>query len=317
MTRLEGWAARRRTRIRGLNPALLTVSVVKRFGEVRATGLAAEMTYYALISLVPFVIALGAAVGFLEVFIGPAQVAELENTIIRGLQGVFSPEVTVQIIEPLVRGLLAEERTGAAIVSLLATFLFASAVFRAAIQALDDAYGVPERRGVVQVWGLAYLLALTSVIVIIIGLSFIVIGPLLGGGRFLADWLGLGRAFEIVWAVGRWPAVLSIGTLYLAWLYSAGPNLRARWRHSFPGAVLASVGVVVIAIGLRFYLQVAGPRAPAVGDAAEAVQAASQTIGALLAVVLWIWLSSIAVLLGGIVNAEISRQRDDIPEPVA
>jgi membrane protein len=313
LTRAETWATARETRFLGVNPALLALSVLRRFNAVRATGLAAEMTYYALVSLVPFILALGAAVGYLEAIIGQEQVAAVEEAIILGLRSIFAPEVTAQFVEPLVRGLLAEERTGTAVLSLFATFLLASAVFRAVIRALDDAYAVPERRGFLHVWGLAYLFALTSVVVIALGIALVVVGPLLGGGQIIAGWLGLGRVFEVVWAVGRWPALLAVGTAYLAWLYSKGPNVRAGWRHSLPGALVATVGGVLIAVGLRFYLQIAGPRSPAVGDAADALQTISQTLGSILAVMLWIWLTSTAILLGGILNAEANRQRGDMP----
>lgn len=317
LTRLESWAARREQRVRGVNPFLMVVGAGRRFARVRVPGLAAEMTYYGLVSLVPFVIALGAAVGFLGLVIGPAEVRAVENALIRAMEGIFSQEITADVVEPLVRGLLAQSRTGVALLSLLATFLFASAVFRAVIRVLDEAYGVPERRGFLKVWGMAYLMAVASVVVVVVGLAFVVIGPLLGGGRIIADWLGLGPAFAAVWAFGRWPVVLALATAFLAWVYTAGPNVRTRFREAIPGALLAALGSVLIAAGLRLYLAVAGPRAPAVGDAAEAVQAASQTVGAVLAVVLWMWLTSVAVLVGGVVNAEITRQRGDRVERVA
>jgi len=317
LTRLERRAEDRPARLGEVNPYLVGVRAFRRFGEVRVTGLAAEMTYYALVSLVPFVIALGAGVGFLEIILAADQVAQVENAIIRALESVFNPEITQEVLEPLVRGLLAEARTGAAILSLLATFLFSSAVFRAVIRVLDDAYRVPERRGVVHVWGLAYVLSLASVVVLVLGLSLMVIGPLLGGGYWIAGLLGLGDVFAMVWAIGRWPVMIALATLYLAWVYTAGPNVRTRFRDALPGALLAALGAILISVGLRVYLEVAGPRAPAVGDAAEAVQAASQTVAAILAVVLWIWLTSVVVLTGGVLNAEISRARGDRLERVA
>jgi hypothetical protein len=143
--RLMSWTRERPARIRGHNPWLVTVGVAQRFVDVRVTGLAAEMTYFALLSLVPLLVALGAGLGLLERLLGPEQVIRLEDTMITALAAVFSPDVTSEVMAPLVRSLLREERAGLAVGSLLVTFWLASRVFRAAIRALDDAYGVEER----------------------------------------------------------------------------------------------------------------------------------------------------------------------------
>lgn len=124
--RLEGWAERRSGRVRGRNPWLIGVRTARRFVDVRVTGLAAEMTYYALLSLVPLLVAFGAGLGLLERLLGTAQVRNIEDTVIRALEGVFSTDVTDEVMAPLVRSLLQEERTGLAVGSLLITFWLAS-----------------------------------------------------------------------------------------------------------------------------------------------------------------------------------------------
>jgi membrane protein len=308
--RIEHWAGRQNWRIGEINPLLVAIRVGRRFSDVRVPGLSAEMSYYALISLIPFLVAVGASFGMAERIIGVEQVQEIEDGVIRGLQQVFSPELTNEVLGPLVQTLLYESRTGVAILSLLVTFFLASAVFRALIRALDDAYQVPERRRGLYLWGMAYLFALGSILVLTSVLSLVVVGPLLGGGTRLAEWVGLGEAFALIWAIGRWPAVFLIAIAYLGWVFRVAPNVRNRWRQSLPGATLATIGIIFISLGLRFYLDVAGPRGPEFGQEQEALTIASQTIGALLAVILWMWLIGMAVLTGGLLNAEIRRDRD-------
>jgi membrane protein len=309
--RVEEWAEERPARIRGHNPWLVLVRIGRRFVEVRVTGLAAEMTYYGLLSLVPLLVALGAGLGLLERVLGPEQVLRVENAMIAGLEVVFSPDLTQDVMAPLVRGLLHEERTGLAIGSLIVTFWLASRVFRAAIRALDDAYRVEERRRLLTQVGLAYVFALGMVVVSALVMSMVVVGPLLGGGRALAEWLGVGRVFEVAWGIGRWPLLFVIGAAFLTWLYRTRPNVRNTWRECVPGAVVGAVGMVLVAVGFRVYLELAGPQAPQLGDAQEAVQVAAQTVGAVLATVLFAWLTSIVILLGGVVNAELAWSADD------
>jgi membrane protein len=311
--RVERWAGRRRARFGTHNPWLLALNVGRGFGDVRVMGLGAEMAYYSLVSLIPLVAALGAGLGLLERLLGADRAGEVEDAMIRSLQGVFSPELTTDVLEPLVRGLIAEERAGLALGGLVLTLWFAGGSFRAVIRALDEAYRVPERRGMVAQWGIAFLLTLGAVVVTTVLLAAVVVGPLLGVGRWLAGELGVGGAYELAWTLGRWPVVFAVATAYLAWVYHAGPNVRMRWRDCLPGAVFGTVSAVLIAAGLRLYLELAGPQVPQIGDPQEAVQIASQTIGAVLAVVLWLWLTSCAVLTGGILNAELAK---DSPEGV-
>ncbi len=309
MGRVREWAERRGQRIRGHNPWVVAVRTANRFLEVRIMGLGAEMAYYALLSIIPLVATLGAAMGTLERVIGAAQVSQLEDLLVQSLERIFSPELTASVMEPLVRGLLAQERTGFAIGGLLVTFWFAGGAFRAATRALDEAYKVPERRGTLSQWVVAYGLTVGAVVGLVILLSLVVVGPLLGGGHAIAEWLGLGVLFQVAWVTVRW-LVVGVGAIaYLVWVYRIAPNVRNGWRDCVPGAILAAVGTLLITVGFRFYLDFAGPAAPELGDAGAAVQLVSQTIGAILAAMLWIWLVSCVVLTGGVFNAELDRSR--------
>src|SRR5690606_4773274 len=192
--RLERRAARQPRRIRGRNPAAVALHVVRRFVDVRVTGLAAEMTYYTLLSLVPLTTALGAGLGALEGLVGAERVTEIEEALVDGVEALLSEELSADVAAPLVRELLREQRTGVAIGGLLVALWLAGRVFRAAIRALDDAYEVEERRTLLQQWGLSLAFLLGGIVVGILSLAMFVIGPLLGGGRRVAEWAGFGGA---------------------------------------------------------------------------------------------------------------------------
>jgi membrane protein len=309
MDRIEAWASARSARIRGYNPWLVSVLVVRRFMEVRVLGLGAEMAYFALVSTLPLVATLGATMGTLERVLGAERVGMLEDFLVDALARVFSPDLTATVMAPLVRGLLAEERAGFAIGGLLITLWLAGGAFRAATRALDDAYQVPERRGAVSQWVVAYGLTVGAVVGVVLLVSLVVVGPLLGGGHRIADWFGLGSAFAMTWDIVRWLVVFAGAVVYLVWVYRVAPNVQNGWRDCVPGAFLATVLILLITVGFQTYLEVAGPTAPSLGDADAAVQMVSLTIAAVLATVLWVWLVSIAVLTGGVLNAELDRSR--------
>jgi membrane protein len=311
LDRLEARAGRSRLRLGGHSLALLTVRSARRIVDVRITGLAAEMTYYMVLSLIPLLTALGAGMALIRVIVGAEGVTRMENALVGAVEGVLSPQLSEDVVVPFVQDLLRQERLGIAIGGLVVALWLASRVFRAAIRALDDTYQVTERRKLWQQWLLALGFAVMAVVTVVVLLALVVVGPLLGGGPRIAEWIGAGRAFEVTWAVARWPVVFAVCTAFLMWLHRAGPNVRNTWRQTLPGALAATTLIVILTLTFRYYLDVAGPGGPELNEAGGAVRDVAQFIGAALAGLLYIWLASIAVLLGGVINAEWMRSRAD------
>lgn len=319
LDRADAWARRHPVRVGGRELLPFVLRCLRRVIDVRVTGLAAEMTYYALLSVVPLTSALGASLGYLERFTDPGRVTQIEDGVVEAVSRVLADEVAQDALVPLVRGLLREERTGFAVGSVLLTLFLASRMFRAAIRALDDAYTVPERRGLLMQGVLGVALAIGALVTLVTVLVLVVVGPLLGGGEQIAGRLGLGDAFTTTWALARWPVAVSVAVAYLTLLYRYGPHLPAgtTWRRAVPGAVVGTLGLLLVAAGFAVYLQVAGPSGPQV-DGRGAVQVAAQVLGAILAGVLWLWVSAIVILTGGVVNAELDDRpavRRDVDAP--
>lgn len=305
------WAGRRRARIAGYNPWEVLVRLWRGVVHDRVSGLAAEMAFFALLSFVPLLVAIGAGLGYMERLIGEEQVRQAETAIIGGLAVVFSPDLTSEVIAPLVQGLLSQQRGGLAIGSLVVAIYLASRVFMATIRALDLAYRVENHRGLLKQRALAILLSFAAVIVFVLTLSLLVVGPLLGGGRVLSDQLGLGDAFAILWAVGRWPLLVVFVVAFLTLLYRLGPHVDNRLRECLPGAVLGVVLWILVSVGFRLYLEVGGPQAPQFGDEEEALRMAGRMVGAVVAAVLWVYLSGMTMLVGGELNAELALMREE------
>lgn len=320
--RAEQWVEARSDSRGGL-VVLVAVRSVRRATDVRITGLAAEMSYYALISLVPLITALGASLGSLERVLGTETVQQIERTLVDTVAAVFAEQVASDVLGPLIEQLLYEERAGLALGSILIALWLASRMFRAAIRALDDAYRVPERRSLVQQYVLGIALALGAVLTLVAILVLVVVGPLLGDGQEIAERFGLGAAFEVAWAAARWPVLALITTTYLTVLYRYGPNVRTTWTRCLPGAAFGTAGLVLVAVGFAAYLRVVGGDAPgSVGADDSAVTVAAQVIGLVLVGIVWVWLSGIVTLSGGVVNAEVDRARQERvggggPEPLS
>ena len=282
----------------------VVVRAAHRFSAVRVPGLAAEMAYYLVLSLVPLVTALGASLGLVGGLLGEGSVQRMEQALTGAVEAVLGPDLADDAAVPLLEELLQQQQVGTALGGLAGALFLGSRAFRSAMRALGDAYQVEDRRGLVRLWGLALALTVAAVGVVTAVLGVVVVGPLLGGGRWLADRLGWSSAFEATWSLGRWPFVLLVCAALLVWLYQAGQQAETSWRDSVPGAVVATGALVVLLAGFRVYVDAGGSASPDVEGGPAAVQAAGRFIGTALALMLLAWAASLVVLLGGVLNAE-------------
>lgn len=303
------WAEQRDARIAGRNPWLVSVNVMRNSVEDRVGGLAAEMAFWALLSMLPMLVTIAALLGYAEKLVGDERLRAGQDAMVRGASVVFSPDLTREVIRPFIGGLLQEGRGGVALTGLVVALYLASRVFTATIRALDLAYRTEERRGLVTQRLIALGLAGGFVVVIVLGLLLVVVGPLLGGGQTLADRWGFGAAFQFTWFVLRWPFLITVMTLFLAAVYLWGPNVDNRLRDCLPGALLGVLTWILVSVSLRIYLAAGGGETVAVSSEDQAVALVARAIGTVVAALLWTFVTGLAILLGGELNAELERTR--------
>lgn len=308
--RLLARADASRWRVGEWNVPSLVLRSVQRAGAIRITALAAEMGFYALISLVPITTALGSSLGSLRRLIGDEQVEQIRTFLVDGLATIFAQQVASEVLAPLVDGLLSENRTGLAIGALAVTLYLTSRILWAALRALDDAYRVTSRRHVVAQYLLALAFTIGALAALLVIIALVVVGPFLGGGDAVARAFGLGDAFRFSWDVLRWPVAFLLVTLFLSLLYRYAPHVDNTWRHCLPGAAVGSIGILLVSALFSLYVRVATPTT-LTDEAGNAlvVQAAAQMLSLVVAGTLWLWVASIVVILGGVVNAEMHDVR--------
>lgn len=307
--RLLGWAGRRPERIVGHNPWELPVRLARSCAEDRVPGLAAEMAFYALLALVPLLVAVGAGLGTLESLLASERIEGIQGSVVGVLAQILGPGLANETFRPLVRGLLSQQRSGLALTGLVIALYLASRVVGVALLALDIAYNAPDGRGALTRRLLGVVYAALGVVVVVLTFALAIAGPLLGGGEALAYRLGYGDAFALAWQIARWPVLVAVVVGFFVLVYRLGPNVQQRWRDCLPGAMLALVLWLAVSLGLRLYLQLTGGvQSPSFPDE-EAVAAAGQMVSALIALVLWIYLSAMTMLVGGEFNAELAHSR--------
>lgn len=262
----------------------------------RLTGLAAEVAFFGVLSLFPGLLMVAAALGSLDSLVGSKIAATTEREILHFLDLILTDQASGAV--DAVARLFDRDNSGLLTVASLVALLILSRGFSTVLRALNLAYDVTERRTwwKVRLWSLA--LALGSTLIAAVVLAMIVVGPLLGQGREVASFFGLGRGFGFIWRWLRWPLVFALLIAWATTLFYIGPNRRKeRWRRDLPGATLAALLWLVVSGGFNIYLRVAAQTNPIYG-----------VLGGGLILLVWLYLLSLSLLVGGELNAVLASQ---------
>jgi membrane protein len=269
----------------------------KRFQADEMLDRAAALTYYSLLSLFP---ALLFAVAVLGVFGEDSLIGDTADY----LKTAGAPPATVDAVTSALESAQSQRGTaiGALVIGLALSLNSASSAFAAAGRALNHAWRVEEGRGLVRrkLGDLLWTLAVLALVMITFVLIF------LGGGLAsdVLGLLGLGETAADIWRIVRWPAAIVSAMLVYAVVYFAAPNVEVRrFQWITPGAVFG-VLMWIIASAL-FFLYVSN------------FSSYSATYGAFAAAVIllvWLWLTNVALLFGAELNAAIDvRRSPDLP----
>jgi membrane protein len=257
------------------------------------TDVAASLTYYAMMSLFPGIVV---ATSLLSLLGDRTTVADAVDYLARKGADPSTQDAIRHVMNKIVSA-SGGAVSAALVLSVLIALYSASGAFGAAGRALNIVYGVEEDRSFVR--RKLTDLGMTMVIVVLL---LVVIAALFLGGGFAQDLLGsigLGHTAATIWGILRWPLALGAALLAYALIYAYAPDLeprRLRWIS--PGAVAGVVIWIVASIGFGIYIRNFSTYGAAYGAA-----------GAAIVLLLWLWLSSCAFLLGAELNAEIERDR--------
>jgi membrane protein len=255
--------------------------------EDNVTLLAAGVAFYAMLAIFPAIIAVVTVYGMVA---DPNQVESQVSEFAKGLPSGADALLTEQLRNVVDAGRQALS-IGLAI-SLLVVLWSASSGVQGLVKGLNLVYDEQETRGFLKLRGLSLLLTLGAILVTVVALALIAVFP------GVVDGLGLGQAAELAASIARWVVLALLVLVALAVVYRFAPDrANPRWRWVSWGAVVALVLWLLGSVGFSWYVDNFGKY--------------NQTYGALAAVIillLWLFLSSFAVLFGAELDAEIERQ---------
>ncbi len=276
------------TRLR-LFPKFLWRLLTQTIGDCvryRVTGLAAEAAFFAILSLPPLIFGLAGAIGFVAGTFSVQTISEFREEVLDLASRVLTPESIKGVIQPTLDEVLASGRFSVISIGFVIALWSGSRALNVFVDTITIMYGLGGKRGIVRTRALSFTL---YVIFLVAG---VVLLPLVLAGPSLVDAL-LPHALSGM-AVLYWPIVLILSICVLTTLYHLSVPVRSSWRSDLPGAALTLLLWIGGSALLRLVLSVSTGSTSIYGP-----------LAAPIAVLLWLFLISIAVLIGAAFNAAV------------
>jgi membrane protein len=266
----------------------------KEFQEDNITDWAAALTYYAVLSLFPAALVLVALVGLL------GQFPETTDALIEIVRQVSGGNSALDGLETTINDIVRNKGGAGALlgVGLAGALWSASGYIGAFMRASNAIWEIPEGRPLWKLRPLQVAVTLAMVLLLaLVAVSLVVTGPV---AEAIGDQVGLGSVAVTVYGIAKWPLMGLVVLLMLAVLYYVAPNARLpRFRWITPGAAVALVVWVLTSAAFGFYVANFGSYDKTYG-----------TLGGAISLLVWLWITNIAVLFGQELNAEVERGRE-------
>lgn len=256
----------------------------------RITGLAAEAAFWVLLSLPAFALGIVGVLGYLHGQLGTARVLRLEHELTGAAGVVLSQHTVHQSVAPALDRMLTSGHADVVSVGFLVALWSGSRALNVAIDTITVASGQNGRRGIVRTRLLAFGLYLPALL-----LGAATVPLLLAGTELLA---GVAPAAATVLGPLVWPMVAAALVVFLSTLYHLALPDRPRWRAGLPGALVALAVWAVGSVLLRLYLH-----SSQTGRFGATGAGGFGRIAATAAILLWLWITALAVLIGAVFNA--------------
>ena len=266
---------------------------VAEFREDNLTDWAAALTYYSVLSVFPALIALVSIVGLVG---DPQTITKQLTDIVTSIGPASAADTLKQPIEDITK---SSGTAGILLIVGIATALWtASGYVGAFMRASNAIYEVEEGRSFVKLRPLQMLVTLVLVLLLaVVLLALVLTGPV---AEKVGSAIGVGSAAVTIWDIAKWPVLAAMVLFAFAILYYSAPNAKLPgFKWVTPGSLLALVVWLIASAGFAFYVSNFGSYNKTYG-----------TLGGIIAFLVWLWITNVAILLGAELNAERERSRE-------
>ncbi|MCB8044200.1 YihY/virulence factor BrkB family protein [Microbacterium oxydans] len=264
---------------------------IREFSSDQCTDIAASLTYYAVLSLFPGLIAIFSLLGV----VGQGKAA---SDAVLGIIEQVAPGDTVDTIRGPIEQIAESPGAGFALITgILLAIWSASGYVGAFSRAMNRIYEIEEGRPFWKLKPVQLLVTVITIVLLVIAAIILVVSGSVT--KAIGDALGIGDVPQTVWSIAKWPLLIFIVVLVVAILYYATPNAKQpKFRWISMGALLAIIVLALATAAFGFY----------VGNFSNY----DRTYGSLAGIIiflLWLWIANLALLFGAEFDAELERGR--------
>src|SRR5690606_5289859 len=260
----------------------------ERFVQAEVLGLSAQLAYFFLLSLFPFLMFIVTLIGYLP----------FDDRMVIAVLAEYLPEDVVFMIDENLKEIMNNRSGGLLSISIIGTLWSASNGFNAITRSFNKAYGVKPARNFILNRIIAIGLMFSMVAAIIIALLFPVFGRLIG--EYVLVNVPLPETIVDMWDVLRWVSSSVMFFVVFFVLYRLAPNKKMNENHVLYGTIFATVGWQLTSYGFSYYVETLGNYSLTYGS-----------LGTVIVLMIWFYLSGIIITTGGVINAHFSERRQE------
>jgi membrane protein len=272
--------------MRGWRDILLRV--YNNISEDRVITIAAGVTFYSLLAAFPAIAALVAIYGLF------AADPETLSRNLDSLSGLF-PGGAIDVIQDQMTRIASRGKSTLGLafaIGLLVSLWSANAGIKSLFDALNLVYNEEEKRGLIKLNLVSLTFTVAAIIFVLFGIAAVVVLPV------TLNYIGLGGATDLIVRIGRWPILFILVAFALAVVYRYGPSRsKPKWRWITWGSAFAAFSWIVGSVLFSWYATNFGSYNQTYGS-----------LGAVIGLMMWLWLSTIVILIGGELDAEMEHQ---------
>jgi membrane protein len=282
----------------GLTVRQLALRVWHGINDDDVFGRSGQIAYGFVFAVFPLFMFLLAILGIVA---GPHSAIE-QHLVLESTDAM--PPAAAQVVQHVIRETTQASGSGKLSFGLILTLIAATSAMTNVMDTLNAAYNVREGRSLVKFRGIAICLTVAIGILIVVALTIVLYGN--GIANSVGNLVHLGYVTTWIWKIVQWPVAVFFLLLSFALIYYFGPDVEFPvWHWISPGSVAGVFLWAVVSFGLRVYLHFFNSYSKTYGS-----------LGAVMILLLWFYVTGIAILIGGEVNAEIENAaaKRGIPE---
>ncbi|EGS5419467.1 YihY/virulence factor BrkB family protein [Listeria monocytogenes] len=261
-------------------------AVSARVGRNDVSGNAAQLAYYMLFSIFPMLLIAATLLAYLHI----------DKDSVFNMIKEFAPDQIMDFLEENLNNLLTQKNGGLLSIGIIATLWSASNGMNAVMKSLNKAYGVTNKRNYVVQRLLSMFFTLAMLATVGATLLLLVFGQQIG--MFLINHLNFSEDFLSFWNNLRWTVTLIVIFVVFTFLYWVAPNRHSTLISVLPGALFSTIGWTVASLGFAYYVNNFGNYSATYGS-----------IGVIIILMLWFYLTGIILMIGGELNATLAIRK--------